>query len=77
MSGMAFKSEIQSWREKHSMTQKAAAEFLGVGMRTYQGWEQSESEPAGKPCLKCVRARMAELDRMGVPPTPAEPARAG
>lgn len=68
---MAFKTEIQAWREKHQMTQKAAAEFLGVGMRTYQGWEQSESSPADKPCMKCVRAKMAEKDAKPATPDPA------
>lgn len=76
---MAFKTEIKEWREKHGLTQKAAAEFFGVGMRTYQDWEYDSSKPTDSICMKCVRGLMAKRDAMGVAPapTPPNPAPAG
>jgi DNA-binding XRE family transcriptional regulator len=39
---------LKAWRGRKGITQKEAAEVLGVGMRTYQGWEQGEVNPIFK-----------------------------
>ncbi|MEI7532872.1 MAG: helix-turn-helix transcriptional regulator [Verrucomicrobiae bacterium] len=36
---------LKDWRARRGITQKEAAERLGVAMRTYQGWEGGEKKP--------------------------------
>jgi transcriptional regulator with XRE-family HTH domain len=39
---------LKAWRARRGITQKEAAERLGVAMRTYQGWEGGEKKPIFK-----------------------------
>jgi transcriptional regulator with XRE-family HTH domain len=39
---------LKAWRERRGITQKEAADRLGVAMRTYQGWEGGEQNPIFK-----------------------------
>ena len=34
--------ELRAWRERVGYTQNEAADALGVGLRTYHGWENGE-----------------------------------
>lgn len=57
---MAFSDEIKKWRYHSGKTQKETADFFGVSMRTYQGWEQGDNEPGAAVCINCVRTKMAD-----------------
>lgn len=39
---------LKDWRARRGITQKEAAERLGVAMRTYQAWEGGEQNPIFK-----------------------------
>lgn len=36
---------LKDWRARRGITQKEAAERLGVAMRTYQRWEEGAAKP--------------------------------
>ena len=55
-----FIENLKSARESRGLTQKQAAESLGVSDRTYSKWETGETEPGIE--LIC---RLAELYGMG------------
>lgn len=52
---MEFKDKIRALRSEAGLTQKAAAERIGVTYRTYQNYEIGASRPSGE-----VLARLAE-----------------
>jgi DNA-binding transcriptional regulator YiaG len=33
--------ELVAWRRQHGLTQRQAADWLGIPIKTYQNWEQS------------------------------------
>lgn len=33
--------ELSDWRKRAGLTQRAAAQWLGVSQRTYENWEQN------------------------------------
>ncbi|MEI8341669.1 MAG: helix-turn-helix transcriptional regulator [Verrucomicrobiota bacterium] len=39
--------QLKSWRETHDLSQREAAEKLGVSRRTLQEWEQKRCAPRG------------------------------
>src|SRR4051812_47238403 len=45
---MSISAALKRWRSEQSFSQAIAAAKLGVSFRTYQEWEQSRREPAGK-----------------------------
>lgn len=55
---------LRAWRKRLGLTQAEAAEKLGVGARTYHGWEK------GGPCPGEVMLRLAceriELREAGI-----------
>ena len=58
---MKLSKQLKEWRKgaKHNFpyTQAAAAEVLGVPLRTYQQWEQGRQAPRGI-ALKAVLERI-------------------
>jgi transcriptional regulator with XRE-family HTH domain len=36
---------LKAWRERRGITQKEAAERIGVNIRTYQRWEEGTARP--------------------------------
>jgi DNA-binding XRE family transcriptional regulator len=38
-------SDLRGWRAQHDLTQKQAADLLGVTSHTIQSWEQAVREP--------------------------------
>ena len=53
-----FANKLKAWRGK--LTQKEAADLLGVSRRTYEKWEQGESEPSDRPNRAQIEKRMEE-----------------
>lgn len=39
---------LKFWRERRGLTQREAAVFFEVGMRTYQRWEEGGAKPVFK-----------------------------
>lgn len=42
---MTIAEELRNWRLALGMTRKQAASFLGVPLRTLEGWEQGRQQP--------------------------------
>jgi len=40
-------SRLAAWRKKRQITQRQAAEHLGISERTLQQWEQGRQSPRG------------------------------
>jgi transcriptional regulator with XRE-family HTH domain len=47
--GPTWPEVLKAWRARRGITQKQAAEELGVGMRTYQKWENGERKTSHLP----------------------------
>lgn len=45
---MELSEALREWRDCMQMTQPEAADKLGVGLRTYKGWELGENAPHEK-----------------------------
>ena len=54
-----FREQLLKWR--NGRTQKAAAEFLKVPLRTYQAWEYGVNKPS-ELARKEIERRMAEIE---------------
>lgn len=37
--------DFRSWRDRQGWTQREAADYLGVSIKTYQHWEQGWGKP--------------------------------
>jgi DNA-binding transcriptional regulator YiaG len=44
---MSIAKKLKAWRKARKLTQGAAANELGVSLRTLQEWEQARAEPRG------------------------------
>lgn len=53
---MKFKEELKKWRGERLQSQ--ASKDLGVGVKTYQSWEQGIRVPHAL-TLEAIRARMS------------------
>lgn len=42
----AVSMKLVHYREKHNLTQKAVAAYLGMKLRTYQSYEERRAEPS-------------------------------
>jgi DNA-binding transcriptional regulator YiaG len=40
-------AKLKKWRDTHDLSQRAAAEKIGVPLPTLQGWEQGRRTPRG------------------------------
>jgi putative transcriptional regulator len=40
-------AQLRAWRERHGLSQSAAAQRLGLTLDTLQNWEQSRNQPRG------------------------------
>jgi DNA-binding transcriptional regulator YiaG len=49
---------LKEWRERLGLTQRQAAERLGVSERTFQQWEQGRQSPRGL-ALKTLQTEIA------------------
>lgn len=54
-------NQLRAWRESLRLSQRAAAEALGVPKRTYQQWEQPHGKP--HPLLDIACPVVAERER--------------
>jgi Predicted transcriptional regulator len=45
MTTMTLADDLRTWRLALGWTRKQAAEFLGVPLRTLEGWEQGRRKP--------------------------------
>lgn len=54
----AFAAELKEWRRAAGITQRLAAAWLGVGVRTLQQWEQGRRKPDH---VQMLRHRMGDL----------------
>jgi transcriptional regulator with XRE-family HTH domain len=44
---MKLSEQLEAWRKRLGMTQKAAAAHLGVSVRTLENWSQGRCSPKG------------------------------
>jgi DNA-binding transcriptional regulator YiaG len=44
---MELSEQLEAWRQRLGMTQKAAAAHLGVSVRTLENWSQGRCTPKG------------------------------
>jgi DNA-binding XRE family transcriptional regulator len=60
---MTFREELKAWRARCDLTQRQAAEALGVKLRSLEHWE-SASDIALRipPHLGLLRTRMAQIE---------------
>jgi DNA-binding transcriptional regulator YiaG len=57
---MELSEQLEAWRKRLGMTQKAAAAHLGVSVRTLENWSQGRCTPKGF-ALKSL------IEKMSVP----------
>ena len=50
--------DFRSWRDRQGWTQREAAEYLGVSIKTYQHWEQGWASPK---VVKPIKAMMESV----------------
>jgi DNA-binding transcriptional regulator YiaG len=53
-----FKDLVLGYRDRHALTQAAAAKRLGVPHRTWQDWEYGRRTPRGF-ALQALKARLS------------------
>jgi DNA-binding XRE family transcriptional regulator len=64
-------TDLAAWRAHMAMTQRAAAESLGVSLSTYQQWERGASFRDGAPMQPDTRTALAcAALAAGIPPWP-------
>lgn len=49
-----MQSALRKWRKALGLTQKQAADRLGVSVRTYEGWEQGKGPSNPGPVKKLM-----------------------
>ena len=47
MPTLPISQQLKAWRTAKNLTQRQAAEHLGVSCRTLQEWEQAHRQPRG------------------------------
>lgn len=52
--GDFWRDRLRALRDKHGLTQAAAAQKVGVALRTWISWENRHREPSG-PALQLLR----------------------
>jgi transcriptional regulator with XRE-family HTH domain len=57
---MQFAKQLRAWRG--TLTQEQAATKLGVGLRTYQDWEQGRHTPRGL-ALNLITEKISEREK--------------
>lgn len=57
-----FASKLKAWRG--DLTQREAAQLLGVPVRTLERWEFGETEPHVSPSMAEIEKRMAETSKV-------------
>lgn len=54
----AIGHELAAWRGRLGLTQGAAAAYLGVNVRTYEGWELRRHAPSTGAALRLAMKRI-------------------
>lgn len=49
---MTLAEDLRSWRLALGWTRQQAADYLGVPLRTFEGWEQGRRKPHGFGAIK-------------------------
>jgi DNA-binding transcriptional regulator YiaG len=44
---MELSEQLETWRKRLGMTQREAAGYLGVSVRTFENWSQGRCSPKG------------------------------
>lgn len=65
--------ELRAWRARRELTQSAAAQALGISLRTYQHWESRDSRGPDHPSVVRLAIRAldyfaATVERLSAPP---------
>ncbi len=57
---MTIAKDLKQWRARLRITQKQAAEQLGVPYRTYDGWEQEWHAPSHPGIIRKLMAQVEQ-----------------
>jgi DNA-binding transcriptional regulator YiaG len=56
---MELSEQLEAWRKRLGMTQKEAADHLGVSVRTFENWAQGRQSPRGGFALKSLLEKIS------------------
>ncbi len=57
-------AELKEWRSKRGFTQRKAAQWLRVSLRTYQGWEQGRRVSLAGPVRELMKRNRPVRDEV-------------